>query len=276
MMKHGKRYLFFGLAVSVLLHLGFFQALHAMRSVPKKRSWQASRVVPVRIMKPEPKTEKPTDIIEKPKPRPKPKLPPKSPPKLKKKPPKKPKPKPQKKKEIVRIDKDTKPVEDAPPPLPVPNRTVSEPKDSDEATPVFGVTPMTVAKTGTGGPGIGVRVGNTLMMPQEEEYTPPEEVKPYAAVPVFALTSLPEYSSRVMPEYPESLRDDELEGEVHLSVTIDETGNVVDVEVRSSDHTLFSEAAVKAMKKCKFKPATQNGIPVATKIDIPVQFVLDM
>ena len=271
-MKGGKKYLVLGLTISVLLHIGFFQALHAMRSVPKKKTWQTSRVVPIRIMKPETKPEIPTAAIEKPKPGPEPKRFPKTPPKLKKKLPKK--PKPAKKKEIIKIDKDTKLVKHPLPP--VPHQTDARPKENEEATPVFGVTPMTVATTGKSGPGIGVRVGNTLMQEQEEEYTSPDEVKPYAAVPVFALTSLPEYASRVMPEYPESLRDDGVEGEVSLSVTIDETGTVVNVEVRSSAHPLFSKAAVRAMKKCRFKPATQNGIPVATMIDIPIAFVLDM
>ena len=60
-----------------------------------------------------------------------------------------------------------------------------------------------------------------------------------------------------------------------LMVTIDETGRVVEVTVKHTDHQLFSQAAVEAIKKCVFKPATKNGKPVIVKIDIPVKFILD-
>jgi len=47
------------------------------------------------------------------------------------------------------------------------------------------------------------------------------------------------------------------------------------VKVKKSDHKLFAEAAVKAVKNSKFQPATKNGKPVAASIDIPVKFVLE-
>ena len=77
------RYLYLGLAFSLLLHFSIFQAGRALRDAPPQRVWKASRLVTVRIAKPtarkpalkmekkaEPKIEKPKP---KPKPRPKPK-----------------------------------------------------------------------------------------------------------------------------------------------------------------------------------------------------------
>jgi protein TonB len=139
--------------------------------------------------------------------------------------------------------------------------------------PVFGLTRESVqAKTDSA---LSARVGNTLMIPQEEAFTPPEQVEDYHAVPAFELTSLPFYKIKVTPEYPESMKAAEVEGEVLLAVTIDARGKVVDLEVKRSDNALFTKAAQAALRRCEFTPATQNGAPVATTIDIPIKFILD-
>lgn len=65
-----------------------------------------------------------------------------------------------------------------------------------------------------------------------------------------------------VPAYPESLRASGAHGETVIAFVIDVDGHVVDVDVRSATHPEFSEAAMKALKSWRFRPATLNGQPV--------------
>lgn len=188
------------------------------------------------------------------------------------------KPKPKKKdikkikqKRYIQPDKQKKKTSDG---LPVPNKKTKKDLAEKETTkPVFGVTRESVRQEGDSA--MAVRVGNTLMIDQGEAFTPVEKVKEYHAVPPFALSRLPLYKIKVTPEYPDSLKAAEKEGEVLLAVTIDEQGKVVAMMVKRSDDVLFTKAAQAALEKCEFTPGMQNGIPVTTIIDIPIKFVLD-
>lgn len=160
-------------------------------------------------------------------------------------------------------------------PLPLSNKPRSKqlPSDTEKIKSVFGVNQESIAQSMASG--LSVRVGNTLEKEQEEAFTPPEAVQSYAVIPVFDLSSMPEYKSRVEPEYPDVLKRKGVEGEVLLTATIDQTGKVVKVKVKRSDNELFSKAAAAAIKQCTFSPGMQNGKAVATTIDIPVKFILN-
>jgi protein TonB len=158
--------------------------------------------------------------------------------------------------------------------LPVANKkSEKSPAKKGTIKPVFGVTRESIQKGGDSA--IPVRVGNTLMTTPEEEFTPAEKVKEYHAIPPFELSRLPLYKVKVVPEYPEPLKAAEVEGEVLLTVTIDDQGKVVALRVKRSDDALFTKAAKAALKKCEFTPGMQNGLPVTTIIDIPIKFILD-
>ncbi len=75
------------------------------------------------------------------------------------------------------------------------------------------------------------------------------------------------------PEYPEQLREQHVMGVVYVKCTVDAQGNVVDPEVEKSSNNGFDKAALEAVKKWKFKPAKQDGSPVAKKVSIPIRFV---
>ncbi len=79
----------------------------------------------------------------------------------------------------------------------------------------------------------------------------------------------------VPPEYPAELRRDGVSGLVMVKCTIDEQGNVVDPQVEKSSNGAFEKPAVDALKKWKFKPAKQDGAPVAIKVSIPIKFVFE-
>ncbi len=157
---------------------------------------------------------------------------------------------------------------------PAAHKTPEQPlAPKDQIKPVFGVSRDSTGQAGDSGS--PVRVGNTLMKAQEEDFTPAEEVEDHPVVPPFELSSLPLYKNKVVPEYPASLMAAEMEGEVLLAVTIDRQGKVIALEVKHSDNALFTEAAKAALEKCEFTPGMQNGMPVVTTIDIPIKFILD-
>ena len=60
------------------------------------------------------------------------------------------------------------------------------------------------------------------------------------------------------PEYPKAAQAVGARGEVNVTVTIDEAGNVISAEAISG-HPLLKSAAVEAAKKAKFKPMIVDG-----------------
>ncbi len=99
-----------------------------------------------------------------------------------------------------------------------------------------------------------------------------------AAAAVFAGTAPtpPQLIENAAPEYPDALRLAGISGQVIVQFGVDATGAVENVTVFKSDHQELSALAVDAVKKWKFKPATSDGQPIATRVlRIPVNFNLE-
>lgn len=77
------------------------------------------------------------------------------------------------------------------------------------------------------------------------------------------------------PEYPHSLRRDGISGIVAVKVEIDETGSVINCSVSKSSNAGFDEAALRAVKGWKFKPAQKDGAPVKISLVIPIKFSVE-
>ena len=75
-----------------------------------------------------------------------------------------------------------------------------------------------------------------------------------------------EYIHRAVPDYPGIYRQTGVEGDVLFEVIVDRDGTVADYRVLRSDGELFTEAAIKALKKFRYKPGTFQGKPVKFKI----------
>lgn len=264
-----KRYgpvLWLSMSASLLLHLAMAAPFFFVPNWPhqEKQSYTVATFVTIKrapIKPPQPPAPEP--VIEKPAPKPQPKQKAKIKPKPKKKHHRRPQAAPIKPK---RASTSTVPAANK-------RKINDEAHHKESIKPVFGLTPESVRRDGDASQ--SARVGNTLMMPQEEAFTPPEQVEDYPAVPPFELSSLPLYKTRVTPKYPESLKAAGEEGEVLLAVTIDAEGKVVGLKVKRSDDALFAEAALAALKRCRFTPGLRNGTPVTTTIDIPIKFILD-
>ncbi|HLX08232.1 MAG TPA: energy transducer TonB [Thermoanaerobaculia bacterium] len=81
-------------------------------------------------------------------------------------------------------------------------------------------------------------------------------------------------SSRVVPAYPEAAQRAGLQGLVVLKVEVDERGRVGAIEVLRGLGNGFDEAAVAAVRRWRFRPATRNGKPIKVFHVIPFDFRL--
>ena len=88
--------------------------------------------------------------------------------------------------------------------------------------------------------------------------------------------SLPRYRSNPRPEYPADARRMRKEGLVMLGVKVSAEGRAIDVTLKkSSGVSSLDEAAIRAVRRWTFDPATVGGIPVASEVDVPVRFALE-
>jgi len=77
-------------------------------------------------------------------------------------------------------------------------------------------------------------------------------------------------------KYTQSARDAKVEGEVDLSVLVDETGVPTEVAVSKSLEPTLDASAVAAVKKWRFKPGTRAGLPVEARVTVRISFRLGM
>ena len=77
------------------------------------------------------------------------------------------------------------------------------------------------------------------------------------------------------PSYPKLARKRGWEGTVVLEVDVNRDGTVESVRVRtSSSYTLLDREALAAVRKWRFTPGTMGGRPTATKVMVPIHFML--
>jgi protein TonB len=79
----------------------------------------------------------------------------------------------------------------------------------------------------------------------------------------------------VAPEYPREMKQNGVSGLVMVKCMIDEQGNVSQADVVKSSDQTFDKFATEALKKWKFKPARQDGTPIAMQVTIPIKFVAE-
>jgi periplasmic protein TonB len=161
------------------------------------------------------------------------------------------------------------PATDAPPP---PND--APPKEPTKAPLVVGISMSSTTTAGT----FSAPVGNTAYGKTADKAQAPAAVKPYSAaryVPVYQVDAAPTVLSEYKPPYPSEARRAQIEGQVVLSITVDADGSVVAVKVVSGPGFGLNEAARDALRRFRFRPATQGGEPVATELKYTYTFQLD-
>jgi|GEM_PF-1238227 len=80
-----------------------------------------------------------------------------------------------------------------------------------------------------------------------------------------------------LPEYPEVSRRAGIEGKTVIEVEILADGTVARTEVTEGvpGHPELDRAAMDAVAKWHFEPATKDGVPVGVTVSIPIEFRLD-
>ena len=131
------------------------------------------------------------------------------------------------------------------------------------ATPVFGVS---MESTSRGGTGPLVPVGNTMQgQPTGGRAGPaPKPLPP--PVGAHQVTRLPLPQGRCSGRYTEEARQAGLEGTVVLDLIVGEDGRVREVTVVKGLGGGLSEAAIAALKGCRFSPGERDGRAVPVRL----------
>jgi len=95
--------------------------------------------------------------------------------------------------------------------------------------------------------------------------------QPETKAPAPALVP-PELVENTEPEFPESEKVEGARARVELRLSIDERGEVSEVEVTKSGGDAFDAAATAAAKRLRFNPARRDGQPIAARIPFRFDF----
>ena len=77
-------------------------------------------------------------------------------------------------------------------------------------------------------------------------------------------------------KYPKEAKTNNLQGKVFVSFIIDKKGNITDVKVIMSVHTLLDQESTRVIKSMpKWKPGKQNGKKVNVQYTLPINFALE-
>ena len=147
--------------------------------------------------------------------------------------------------------------------VPIPTRMV-EPEKTPE---VVHTEPVPEPPAPVGEPG-GVEGG----VPGGVGLAPPPE--PTGPLRIGGDVLPPEVISRILPEYPMLARSARVEGVVRLEAIIRRDGTVGDIRVLQGLCMGCTEAAIEAVKRWRYKPGMQNGVPVDVYLDVKVEFKL--
>lgn len=97
-----------------------------------------------------------------------------------------------------------------------------------------------------------------------------------AAEPLLPPRPISGVAANPKPVYPVEARSRHQQGRVLLRVEVSAAGMPLSVTVaRSSSHPALDEAALAAVRRWRFSPATRGGVPVAGTAEVPVEFRLE-
>jgi protein TonB len=95
---------------------------------------------------------------------------------------------------------------------------------------------------------------------------------PIAAAPFAS----PDYERNPPPAYPLLARKRAWQGIVLLEVRVNSGGDVDSLRVKqASGHTILDQAALRAVRDWRFRPASAAGLPIAATVEVPVRFLLE-
>jgi protein TonB len=131
-------------------------------------------------------------------------------------------------------------------------------------TPTFGIS---LESTSQGGAGPALPVGNTLRAQPTRTAAAPAAVKPLLApVPAYQVTTMPLPKGRCSGDYTDAAKQAGIEGTVVLDLVVGEDGTARDIKVVQGLGHGLTEAAVAALKRCRFTPGERDGQAVPVRV----------
>jgi periplasmic protein TonB len=83
-------------------------------------------------------------------------------------------------------------------------------------------------------------------------------------------------SYTLKPYYPQTAKEKGWQGTVILEAALDKKGRVGEIsKIQSSGFSLLDEEAIKAVKKWRYQPATQDGKPIEWRVRVKYVFKLE-
>jgi TonB family protein len=89
------------------------------------------------------------------------------------------------------------------------------------------------------------------------------------------LDETPKLITRVLPDYPELLKEKNIQGYATVQFIVIEDGTVDEARVVRTNEELFGEAAVKAIKQCVFTIPKVDGKPIRVRFTMTMPFRLN-
>ena len=235
---------------AVVSVLGHFALGEALSGLPQRPPPKFDHKIEVRVVTPPPPEPPPPEPPKPPEPTPEPKPEPK----------------------VVR-EKPTRPVQATvhdviSKDVPIADHAVVAQEST--AQPVFGVTMESTSTAGT----TSAPVGNTTNPSAGSANT--KEVKPAAApVAAYEVTKMPLPQGRCSGKYTEEAKAAAIEGTVVLDLIVDETGHTREIQVVSGLEHGLTEAAIAALRACRFTPGEKDGHPVPVRVrGFKIRFVM--
>jgi TonB family protein len=170
---------------------------------------------------------------------------------------------------VAQVASHPKPHVDQPPTPPSVSKEAPGPRGVGSGTgdPHFGVS---MESTSQGGGGPAMQVGNTTA-PQGGDTAEVTHEKPRGGggggpVPDYQATKRPLPQGRCTGTYTDDARKAGVEGTVELDVTIGADGRTSDIAVVHRLAHGLTDAAIAALRGCRFTPGEVDGKPVAVRI----------
>jgi TonB family protein len=97
------------------------------------------------------------------------------------------------------------------------------------------------------------------------------EIRPEGPMKVGGSVKEPRLLTRVMPEYPLVAKEANIQGDVVVKTTIDQKGNVVNMQSISGP-AMLRGPALAALHRWKYEPSTLNGQPISVEMLVTIKF----
>ena len=156
-------------------------------------------------------------------------------------------------------------------PCPLPRQTpLSTVPDSPKLNPLPIPAPQLVAASLPNGP-----MGLTASPPPMDVTFdfPMESVAPEPTPKAVRLDQAPQLIYQPEVIYPHALQRKRISGTVTIRFAVDETGRVREVEVEEAPkNDAFEKAAIRAIRRGKWKPGERNGRPVKAWVRRTIDF----